>query len=204
MGIGKGAYLKRITSGTMKWRTVDIGEKMDGTSPPSVFIGQADYPKVQVGPMMAPFEGHTEILDTPESWIPMGKTQEDIIQYRLNLVRGKHRVDINDVEGNFVRKLQEISLAEFSVQSEARFTHKPRGVAFDEEHQPYGPSAQLKSLDVGNARWDRIHFPGARWSPISGLSICLNERATARRRTDPSATSARVLAVGVSPFRSAR
>jgi hypothetical protein len=155
MGMGKGAYLKRITSGTVKWRTVDIGEKMDGTSPPSVFIGQADYPKVQVGPMMAPFEGHTEILDTPESWIPMGKTQEDIIQYRLNLVRGKHRVDIKDVEGNFVRKLQEISLAEYSVESEAQFKYKPRGVTFDEEHQPYGPSAQLKSLDLGNVRWER-------------------------------------------------
>jgi len=154
MGIGKGAYLKKITTGTQRWRTVVVGENLDGSSPPSVFIGHADYPRVYVGPMIAPFEGHTEILDTPESWIPMQKSQEDIIGYRLNLVRGKRRVDITDVEGNFVRKLQEISLAENSVDSEARFRYKPRGVSFDEEHQPYGPSAMIEKFDIGNVRWE--------------------------------------------------
>jgi hypothetical protein len=28
-------------------------------------------------------------MDMPESWIPGQKTQEEIIGYRLNLVRGK-------------------------------------------------------------------------------------------------------------------
>ncbi len=152
--MGKGAYLKRITSGVQKWRTVEIGEKMEGSSPPSVFIGKAGYPKVNVGPMIAPFWGDTSVLDTPETWIPGNKTQEDIIRFRLDLVRGKHRVGIKDLDNRLVSKLQEISLAKSSVESEAKFRHRPRGFSFDEEHQPFGPSAGLERFDIGNVRWE--------------------------------------------------
>ncbi|MFH0737768.1 MAG: hypothetical protein V1827_03060, partial [Candidatus Micrarchaeota archaeon] len=154
MGMGKGAYLKRITTGTNRWRTLEVGEKMDGSSPPSVFIGAFNYPKVFVGPMIAPYGGDTAILDTPESWIPGNKTQEEIIRFRLDLVRGKHQVGITDLEDKLVGKLQEIALADSSVESEALFKHKPKGFSFDMEHQPYGPSAGLERFDIGNVRWD--------------------------------------------------
>ncbi|MEW6748137.1 MAG: Nre family DNA repair protein [Candidatus Micrarchaeota archaeon] len=155
MGMGKGAYLKKMTSGIQKWRTVEVGEKLDGSSPPSVFIGAWNYPRVYVGPMIAPYEGDTAILDTPESWIPGKKSQDDIIKFRLDLVRGKHLVNVKDVENRMVGKLQEISLAESSVESEALFKHKPKGLSFDEEHQPYGPSASLRQFDIGNVKWER-------------------------------------------------
>ena len=152
--MGKGAYLKKITSGISKWRSVEIGEKLDGTSPPSVFIGRAGYPRVDVGPMMAPYWGDTSVLDTPEAWIPGKKAQEDIIRFRLDLVRGKHRVGIGDLEDRLVGKLQEISLAKASVESEAKFRHRPKGFSFNEEHQPFGPSAGLDRFEIGNVKWE--------------------------------------------------
>lgn len=155
MGIGKGAYLKKITSGTMKWRTVDVNEKLDGSSPPSVFIGKSGYPKVYVGPMIAPYEGDTSVLDSPETWIPARMRQDDIIRFRLDLVRGKYRVGIKDLDNRLVGKLQEISLASDSVESEARFRYKPRGFTFNEDHQPFGPSAPLDRFDIGNVRWEQ-------------------------------------------------
>ncbi len=155
MAIGKGAYLKKITDGIQRWRTVEVGEKLDGSSPPSVFIGKAGYPKVYVGPMLTPYWGDTSELDTPESWIPHGRSQDDIIRFRLDLVRGKHRVGISDLGNRLVGKLQEISLAEGSVESEAMFRHKPRGFSFNEEHQPFGTSAAIESFDIGNVRWER-------------------------------------------------
>ncbi|MEW6722245.1 MAG: hypothetical protein AB1324_03210 [Candidatus Micrarchaeota archaeon] len=155
MGMGKGAYLKRITSNVQRWRSVEVGEKLDGSSPPSVFIGKFGYPKVYVGPMMSPYFGDTSILDTPEEWIPRNKSQEDIIRFRLDLVRGKYRVGIGDLDNRLVGKLQEISLAEGSVESEARFRGKPRGFTFDSDHQPYGPSAGLERFDIGNVKWER-------------------------------------------------
>jgi hypothetical protein len=155
MGIGKGAYLKKITSGTMKWRSVDVGEKLDGSSPPSVFIGSFGYPRVTVGPMLTPSFGDTSVMDTPESWIPRKYGQDDIIKFRLDLVRGKKEVGIKELDNRLVRDLQEISLASNSVDSEAQFRHKPRGVSFNEEHQPFGPSAALDSFGIGNVKWER-------------------------------------------------
>lgn len=152
MGMSKGSYLKRITS-NMHMRSVEVGEKLDGSSPPSVFIGSYGYPKVYVGPMLSPEHGDTTILDTPESWIPNKKKQEDIINFRLGLVRGKQVVGIQEFNNKLVQKLQEISLATGSVQSEAKFHGKPRGFTFDAEHQPFGPSASLEKFDIDNVRW---------------------------------------------------
>ena len=150
--MSKGSYLKRITS-NMHMRSVEVGEKLDGTTPPSVFIGSFGYPKVYVGPMMSPEQGDTAILDTPEFWIPKKKTQEDIIGFRLGLVRGKQTVGIQDFNNRLVQKLQEISLAAGSVQSEALFHGKPRGFTFDAEHQPFGPSASLERFEIDNVKW---------------------------------------------------
>jgi hypothetical protein len=154
MGMGKGAYLKKITSSASKWRAIEVNENMDGTSPPSVFIGSFGYPKVYVGPMLTPTHGDTSTLDKPEVWIPDGKTQEDIIRFRLDLVRGKYAVNIKDLDNRIVQNLQEISLAKNSVESEARFKNKPRGITFNEEHQPFGPSAQLNKFEISNVKWE--------------------------------------------------
>lgn len=155
MGIGKGAYLKKITSGTMKWRSIDVNEKLDGSSPPSVFLGSYGYPKITIGPMLTPSAGDTFVMDTPESWIPKRLGQEDIIRFRLDLVRGKKEVGIKDLDNRLVKKMQEISLASKSVESEAEFRHRPRGMTFNEEHTPFGPSAALDRFDIGNVKWER-------------------------------------------------
>ena len=42
--------------------------------------------------MVTAAHGNTSVMDTPESWIPAKKTQEEIIGYRLNLIRGKQQV----------------------------------------------------------------------------------------------------------------
>ena len=87
--MGKGAYLRQLTAATFQMKSVEVGKELEGSSPPSVFIGSWNYPDVYAGPMIAPLHGDTAIMDMPESWIPGHKTQEEIIGYRLNLVRGK-------------------------------------------------------------------------------------------------------------------
>lgn len=63
---GKELYLKKLTAG-INVRSVDVGRKMEGTTPPSVFIGSWNYPKVYAGPMMTSLEGDTTVMDSPES-----------------------------------------------------------------------------------------------------------------------------------------
>lgn len=150
----KEAYLKKLTAG-MKMKSVSVGKELAGSSPPSVFIGSWNYPKVYAGPMIAPVHGDTMVMDAPEMWLPRDKTQEEIIDYRLNLVRGKRAIKITDLDNPLVSKLRDISLAAESIESEAEFLKTPRGFSLSDEHTPYGPSAELRNFDISNVRWDR-------------------------------------------------
>ena len=153
--IGKGAYLRQLTAATSHMRSVEVGKEMEGSSPPSVFIGSWNYPHVYAGPMIATMHGDTAVMDMPESWIAGNKTQEEIIGYRMNLVRGKHMVDAGDLDNRFVEKLQEITLSSSSVESEIAFTDTPKGTTFSEEHTPFGPSAPIERFEIESGRWDK-------------------------------------------------
>ena len=151
---GKEAYLKKLTA-NVKMRSVEIGKELDGSTPPSIFIGSWNYPKVYAGPMIAPLHGDTSIMDLPESWIPEKKTQEEIVGYRLSLVRGKYPLQVTNLKSRFAEKLREIALADSSIYSEAVFDRAPKGVNFSDEHTPFGPSAKIERFDIGNVKWDK-------------------------------------------------
>lgn len=153
--IGKGAYLKQLTASTQQMRSINVGKEMEGSSPPSVFIGSWNFPDVYAGPMISPQHGDTAIMDMPESWIAQGHTQEEIIGYRLNLVRGKSLVNAHDLSSRFVDKLQEISLSSSSIESEVAFSSIPAGTTFSEEHTPFGPSAAIERFEIESGRYDR-------------------------------------------------
>jgi hypothetical protein len=153
--IGKGAYLKQLSAATTQMKSVAVGRELAGSSPPSVFIGSWNYPDVYAGPMIAPMHGDTAIMDMPESWITGSKTQEQIIGYRMNLVRGKRVVNAADLDNRFVEKLQEISLSNASIESEVSFLSQPEGMSFSEEHTPFGPSAPIERFEITSGKWDR-------------------------------------------------
>jgi len=132
--------------------------KLEGASPPSVFVGRVGYPKVAVGPLIPPVHGDTSLLDTPELWLSQGMGIDDIVSFRSQLVRGKHTVDAFDVEGGgkLVEATRELALCKNPVEAEAEFFRKPRGrIALDDEVQPFGPSAPLKKFDVSSLKIDR-------------------------------------------------
>lgn len=151
---GKEAYLKKLTS-SMYIPSREMGLQIDGSSPPSVFVGSWNYPQVFAGPMIAPLHGDTMIMDRPESWLPEKKTQEEIIKYRLNLVRGKQRVKVTSLHNRFIGKLQDIALSSVSLESRAEFQNAPKGATFSHDHAPFGPSAHLEQLEIGNSRWEQ-------------------------------------------------
>ncbi len=153
--ISKGLYIRQLTASTAQMKSTPVDKDITGTSPPSVFIGSWNYPDIYAGPMVTAAHGNTSLMDTPESWIPENKTQEEIIGYRLNLIRGKQRVNAGELNTSFIEKLQNISLSAASVESEAAFSCTPSGTAFSEEHTPFGPSAPLDRFEIESGRWDR-------------------------------------------------
>jgi hypothetical protein len=130
--------------------------RLEGASPPSVFVGRIGYPKVSIGPMIPPSKGDTSIIDTPELWI--NKKLDDIVDFRSQLVRGKFSIDIYDVNNSnrIVDYTRELALSKNSVFTDALFEKKPYGrIAFYNEIQPHGPSAPLKKLDITNPKYDQ-------------------------------------------------
>jgi hypothetical protein len=130
-------------------------EDISGVSPPSVFIGRIGYPNVYVGPLVPPVHEDTSIYDLPEQWF--GKSIDEIVGFRSLLIRGKHRVHVQKFNeaGKILEKTRDLALAEGSVDTELNLTKKPRGSIFmDDAVQPFGPSAPIKDLLVGNARYE--------------------------------------------------
>ena len=128
---------------------------LDGACPPSVFIGRMGYPDVSIGPMIPPYHGDTSLMDTPERWV--GLPIDDIIDFRSNLVRGMHRVDVHDVENanKLVTRTRDLALARNPPEVVAEFQRKPQGrMTVDDDVQPFGPSAPLSKFEVSNFRFD--------------------------------------------------
>jgi len=130
-------------------------EDIAGASPPSVFVGRIGYPYVYAGPLVPPVREDTSLYDLPEFWF--GKTIDDIVGFRSMLIRGKHRVHVRKFEeaGKIIEKTRELALAVTPVDVELMLKKKPRGfILLDDEVQPFGPSAPIRDLLVGNTRWD--------------------------------------------------
>jgi hypothetical protein len=130
-------------------------EDIAGFSPPSVFIGRIGYPHVYAGPLVPPVDEDTSLYDMPEQWF--GRTMDEIVGFRSLLVRGKYRVHVQKLDegGKILDKTRELALAENSVDMELNLTKKPRGSIFmDDAVQPFGPSAPIRDLHLGNARFE--------------------------------------------------
>jgi len=129
---------------------------IQGSTPPGVFVGRIGYPKVYIGPMVPPYRGDTEILDTPELWL--GKGIQEIIDYRFALIRGKARTSVYDARGGgrLLDVLQELAMGKRPVDAEAVLTRVPHKViTLSGETQPFGPSAPLRSFRASDVSVDR-------------------------------------------------
>ena len=127
---------------------------ISGSSPPSVFVGSYGYPRVSVGPMLPPLHGDTTILDLPEKWI--GKSLEEIVNYRLSLVRGIQNVSVSDPQGRFIESLQEVAMSTRPIDSDIEFTKQTLPVTtIDGESPPFGPIGQIKNAKFSSSSSDR-------------------------------------------------
>jgi DNA repair protein NreA len=96
---------------------------IDGSSPPSIFVGEFGYPQVRIGPMIPPYHGDTTILDKPELWT--GKSLEEIVNYRMNLLKGTMVHHVNDISGRYIECLQDMTLSKKVVESTVTFEKIP-------------------------------------------------------------------------------
>ena len=95
-------------------------DAIQGASPPSVFVGSAGYPRVMAGPMVPPRFGDTALLDAPEEWA--GKTLQEVVSYRLGLVRGIRTVPVDAAAGRYVQGLQDLAMGSRPTDADITFS----------------------------------------------------------------------------------
>ena len=129
-------------------------DSLDGASPPSVFVGSYGYPKVSVGPMVPPMHGDTTLLDSPELWV--GKSLEEIVNFRLSLIRGIKNMPINEPNGRYIENLHEVAMSSRPIDSELQFYKNPKPVAsIDGESAPFGPVGEVESAKFSSTSSDK-------------------------------------------------
>lgn len=132
------------------------GRSLDGSTPPAIFVGRSGWPYVTVGPLMSPTHGDTLIFDTPEQWV--GRSVEEIVGFRTNLVRGTLPIKVTDAEKGTrqIEDLQLVTMSEGSAESEAHFRRAPRAhLEMSDETPPFGPSAPLEGFRAEVRRVDQ-------------------------------------------------
>jgi hypothetical protein len=120
-----------------------IGERMEGLSPPEVFVGRQGYPLVRAGPMLPV----SEMAAQPSLGMDIG----NIIALRSSLVRSEARMVVNEaaMPGRLLESCQQMAMSSAPVGAEVAFLKPPKGkLQFDGVLSPSGPSAELKEMEI--------------------------------------------------------
>ncbi|MDH3677470.1 MAG: Nre family DNA repair protein [Nitrosopumilus sp.] len=143
------SILTKWNENLSRYSNLFSSDSISGTSPPSVFVGSYNYPKVYVGPMVPPIHGDTSLLDSPEKWV--GKSLEEIVNFRLNLIRGIKKIPVNAIEGRYIENLQEVTMSSKPIDSDLEFHKSTSSISIDGESAPFGPIGEIKSAKFSNS-----------------------------------------------------
>lgn len=154
--------VKKIAETSFRIRNLKDINKIDGSSPPSVFIGsKLKYPLVNVG-IMSPLERDDDawIYDDEKYWAEHDFQISDVIHLRNSLLNSRFQSKVTDTRLNkkFVNLAQEIAVASKPVDVEIELKNRVRfGRNKDQILTPHGMRAPLKKAKVtSNVKVDRL------------------------------------------------
>jgi len=143
----------------------DIKDKFDGSTPPSLLVGEYGYPRVRVMLNIPPMKYGLEarIYDDPLRW--WGRySLEDIIGFRSGLLASTIRLRVNDVWKLYEKEISLSAASVKPVDSEVTLDEKPMPVMrFNGITKPVALSAYAKDIRItstpyiGSLLEKRIH-----------------------------------------------
>ncbi|MHB8397013.1 MAG: Nre family DNA repair protein [Thermoplasmataceae archaeon] len=152
------SYCPVMVTSLFKTRVKSYDSKsIEGSSPPSVFVGRFGYPKIKIYPGTPPLHGDTGRYEDPKAW--MGIDLEEFLSMRLSILRGGMEFRVREASSptKYLHDLQIMSLSEKPVELEMK-TEKSidrRDVYLSEHTPPMGPSAPMSGFTIGNARIEK-------------------------------------------------
>ena len=119
-----------------------------GASPPSVFIGSHNYPKVNTGILSPQHVGSSEMMDSPGNWYSENYSIEKIASLRTSLVNSKKQLRVRNAD-NFVDNTREIAMASDPVDIEVELDKKPGASISGGRVKPVSASGDIKEFLLG-------------------------------------------------------
>ncbi|MDG6907989.1 MAG: hypothetical protein JRN20_19650 [Nitrososphaerota archaeon] len=143
-----------------------------GSSPPAVFVGSTNYPKVSLGILAPPMiMKDASILDAPDVWYKSKAGLSDIVDYRSRMVYSRSHVnDTSDISLNkLVEAMQELAMSSTPLDVDIKLSRRPQfAFSFDTYSTPIGNPAPIERVKViDNATVERsidkaVHDPDLR------------------------------------------
>ncbi|MEM4677652.1 MAG: Nre family DNA repair protein [Acidilobaceae archaeon] len=135
------------SSALLRLTPITRSNVVEGSSPPSVFVGRTGYPKVRIGPATPPETGDTKVFDFPELWL--GLKLEEVLDYRLSMVYGWSHTHVLKLDDKLVEELSFLALSSRPVDVFMVLAKPPKPrVALSEELPPMGPGSPLEKIVV--------------------------------------------------------
>jgi len=125
--------------------SIASGNRINGSSPPSIFVGRFGYPKVKIYPSAPQVHGDTASYEDPREWMKL--QMGDFLSMRLAMIRGGTDVYVNNASDpdRLFHELQLMALSEKYVEIDMTLEKNlsEMSVILDENTPPMGPSAPL-------------------------------------------------------------
>jgi hypothetical protein len=134
------------------WKSTieNVKDSFFGTSPPSIFVGQYNYPRVNVGILSPPIEiENAEKLDSPEIWYQEQSTIRQILDYRSEMINSRTIYNVKKPRGNLIQTMQELAMAKESTDIEVLLKSKPKfRFSVNNFTPPVGNPAVIKEAKI--------------------------------------------------------
>ena len=132
-------------------------KQFSGSTPPEIFVGRKDYPKVYTG-ILSPIEqGNTEQFSSPEAWFKKQASIQEILDYRQKLIYSRFKANVKSVRDNnstnntnrMLSALNQIAMSHKSISAEFSLHKAPKFSVIREPSVPLiGNPAPLKSVKL--------------------------------------------------------
>jgi hypothetical protein len=128
MAFDSDSIKQKILERAKFWKsTVEAAKNFTGTSPPSIFVGKAFYPKIYVGILSPPSQqSAADLLDSPEKWYQNKASIDQIVGYRGQLIYSRFRSDVKSFKGRLSETVQEVAMSKKPTDVEIELKRNPK------------------------------------------------------------------------------
>ncbi len=130
-------------------------KELNGSSPPSVFVGSRYYPKVNIGPAAPNEHGDTSKYESEENLVKMDL--EDIVKLRYSLYRGYKVLQATDARSPnaYLSDLHDLILISRPTDIELDYLKFNENLHIDANSQPFGPGGIIRKFHHEHGSTDR-------------------------------------------------